>query len=244
MAITLPKSLEMKRSRRLENGMRKKARKLLGDNYREGIHASDLLDPRQSYWRKVDPQPPTDTEVLYFLIGRVLHELILVHDDKGSDLGSFEHPQLGITYSPDQLTSKEGYPVELKTTRGWYEAKSIKDIDSYVEQLLIYMASLDVTEGVIVVLYLNLKKDPKNNRSFATEPTWRCYKVSILKADLKKVKTEIKKTAKAIKKAIETGDYEKLPLCRQWKCGDRCPYWEQCQPKGRYPNITRKTWRK
>ena len=37
---------------------------------RDGVHLTDLLNPRQTYWRQLDPQPITDAEIGFFSGGR------------------------------------------------------------------------------------------------------------------------------------------------------------------------------
>lgn len=39
-------------------------------------HVSDLLYPRKAYWQRVDPQPMTDLQALYFLAGRAHHGIL------------------------------------------------------------------------------------------------------------------------------------------------------------------------
>ena len=39
-----------------------------GDGSRSGIHASDLLSPRKSYFQKTSPLPPSMKEIMYFFI--------------------------------------------------------------------------------------------------------------------------------------------------------------------------------
>ena len=54
--IEFPASLSVKRSLGDETRLQTAARAWIEKEERvDGIHASDLLDPRQSYWRLVDP---------------------------------------------------------------------------------------------------------------------------------------------------------------------------------------------
>lgn len=242
--LPIPASLELYRDEAAEQELYNKFVSVLGANEREGIHASDLLDPRLAYWRKVKPLPPTQREVMFFLIGRVLHEIVLQHDTGEMDLGSIEHPDLGIIYSPDDKDTK-GRPIELKTSRAKYEPKGWRDLDNYLEQLLIYMAAMGAKEGRIDILYLSMLDDPNNKFVQTSTPQLRSYGVKISKKDLEYFKSQVKSTAEELKLAIKLGKPEMLELCREWKCGARnCPYWKDCKPEGRYAKKAKKEWEK
>ena len=78
MPLIIPESVIATRQPQTEKKLTKQAREWLeGDDRSEGIHASDLLDIRQAYWRHVDPQELSDREVWTFLIGKVLHAFTL-----------------------------------------------------------------------------------------------------------------------------------------------------------------------
>lgn len=240
--FALPKSVKLRRNKRAEAKLYEQSRELLGDNQREGLHASDLLDPLQTYWRKLKPIPPTEREVMFFLIGRVQHEMLLGHEDGGSEEEHIHDDVLGIIYTPDKLT-KKGEPIELKTSRAMFEAKKVLDIDNYIEQLLIYMAARKKTTGYIQILYMNLREDPDNKYNRTTRPQFRFYKVTISEEDLEAYREQIKETSTALKEAIEKEDPSGLPLCRKWKCGyGNCPYWSDCKPKGRHGKKAKKDW--
>lgn len=231
--LVLPDDLEIVRDTKQERELVVQSRAWLEREPRSpGVHASDLLDPRQAYWRAVSPKPISDRVVPTFLIGKVLHAILLsVVDQKDldmtSDEGSRESESLGIVYSPDLL---RGEPIEIKTSRSFFEPKSLKDIAMYCEQLLIYMAATNNTRGHLWVLYLNLKDD--QNR---TAPEFRVYTIEVPKQALDHYARTCRTISDEIKLAIEKRQPTSLPLCRDWKCTERmCEWWHECQPEGRY----------
>jgi len=233
--LTLPKGINVKRNRANEAKLLDKARAWLAQDERaEGIHASGLLDPRQAYWGIKKPQEISDRLVNIFLVGKILHVLILGQGK--SDEGSFFNKELGIWYSPDSI--RGGKVREVKTTRSFYAPKDYKDLDLYLEQVLTYMAGANVLEADLDVLYINLR-DEETKR---TSPEYRCFKVTITEDDLKSVKKEVISVRKSIEKALTTVSsrhknepWRALPLCREWKCSaGGCAWYHDCQPEGRY----------
>lgn len=236
--ITLP-SLKVYRDESAERELWDRARAWLarGDSERkDGIHASDLLMPRRGYWRRRDPKAPTEREIGLYLVGKVLHAFILSELTGGlvdltlTDEGSLFSQELGIWYSPDKLG--QGVPVEIKTSRGMYPAKSVEDLETYIAQVLVYMAARGVTEGRIVVMYTNAKDEARK-----TSPQFRVYQVHILPEELAALKLDIRRQRDDLVAALAAGDHTKLPVCPAWACHpEQCAWWHQCQPPGRYEN--------
>ena len=233
--IPIPSGVQVSRNKLAERMLLDKSRAWLEqDNRAVGVHASDIMDPLQAFWRSIAPQPLTDREVGLFLPGKVLHAFVLgaVDDQKVIDLavtdeGSFYSKELDIYFSPDKILN--GKVRELKTSRSFYEPVDVEDIDTYVEQLLIYMAATNTLASQLWVLYLNVKDGDGN-----TAPAFRAFDVKVTQAELDEVKAYIKSTVNSIHQAIKTGAPD-LPLCREWKCGRRrCPWYDRCKPPGRY----------
>lgn len=230
--LELPVSLAIYRDPAQERELLSHSREWLERESRApGIHASDLLDPRQAYWRTVAPKPLSDRMVTTFMIGKVLHAIILSAVGKTefgmTDEGPRESESLGIIYSPD-LFNKE--PIEIKTSRSFYEPKSLNDLGMYCEQLLIYMAATESTRGHLWVLYLNLRDETGR-----TSPEFRAYTIELPKEDLKVYAERCAEISATLKRALERKDPHLLPLCREWKCSERmCEWWHECQPEGRY----------
>ncbi len=236
MAIPLPESLTVARNNKSERMLLDKAKDYVTKDERTpGIHASDLLDLRQSFWKHVDPQPLTDRLTVTFLVGRVLHAFVLGAVDgpdsvdvARTDDGSSNSDILGISYSPDKVL--DGVVRELKTSRSFYEPTDLKDLDIYLEQLLVYQAATQTTQSQLWVLYLNLR-----NAEGKTAPDFRAFDVSISEEDLAKVTQYLKESREQLESAIAADDWRRLPLCREWKCGaGNCEYYMKCRPEGRF----------
>lgn len=233
--LKLPDSLDVQRSPKSEAALLERGRKWLQqDERKKGLHASDLMDPRQAYFKHTDPRPIQDRLVNIFLVGKIGHVIVLSSVDGTdglnlkSDEGSEWSDELEIWFSADKTLA--GIPRELKTTRSYYDAKTVHDLALYLEQLLIYMVARKSRKGQLWVLYLNLK-----DAEGKTAPQWRAYTVTVSEADLAAYRDQLIQTKNALLRAIEGQDPSELPLCRPFKCGeDNCEYWKQCRPPGRY----------
>lgn len=230
--LTLPTSIDVERDPAAETVLYDEAREFLTREERtEGIHASDLLFPRKGHFRQVDPQPLDERQVGLFLVGKVLHAFILRHNNLAADEGSRYSEELGLWYSPDLPDEKE--PAEIKTSRSWYEPKTLADLETYLHQLLIYLAAMNVTTGRLWVLYINAKDE--NGRS---RPAFRAYKVTLSREELEAHQLKIRKLRDAIADSVTTNNPKSLPLCAEWACGPKeCPWFNRgCKPEGRHGN--------
>lgn len=207
-----------------------------------GIHASDLMDPLKAYWRRIDPQPTTERQTWLFVIGRVLHTLVLSMVDpshvEGAS-GSGRKEALGISYEPDYLL--DGFPVELKTNRSYEEPPMDclqEEWSIYFEQLVVYLVLHNTLDGALWVLFINLK-DAGGRRTF---PEPRCYRVSLTETQFADLEQHILETKALLDRALATQSPIGLPLCRTWLCGDACPWFTtRCRPNGRV-GRPRKEW--
>lgn len=236
--IPLPQSLTVNRDEASEKALYERARTWLAANDRQpGVHASDLLMPLKAYWKTLDPQPWSERETGLFLVGKVLHAFILSTseasqvDIRATDEGSTYSEELGLWYSPDKIGAN--IPVEFKTSRGMYPAKYVQDMETYLIQLLVYMAARRVVEGCLVVYYISAKDE-----SGKTYPQFRVFRVSISPEELEQVVYHVKKLRGDLVDAITRKDPRNLPLCPAWACHpEQCPWWEKCKPPGRYENF-------
>lgn len=239
--ITLPEGITVSRSLADEARVTGLVRQWIekgGETRKPGIHASDVLDPRLAYWKRVAPKPLDDRSVWMFAAGRAMHAIVLASwggEEGESDQGSTWSEVLGLWYSPDLRLPEL---TEFKTTRSFFEKGTIEDISFYLEQLLVYMAAEGKREAWIKVLYLNLKDE-----SGATVPSIRCYRVKVTQGELDGVAARIATTSAEIVRAVEKQDPSALPLCRTWLCGTTCAWWTKCQPEGRFPLRTKKSWK-
>jgi hypothetical protein len=228
--ITLPEELSVVRTPGYEAWYVQQCRDMLSAAGRtEGIHASDLLDPRLAFWRKHEKHELTDREVMFFIFGRTHHAQFLGEDDDGDN--SVWSEDLKIWYSIDKKFG-DGVPEEFKSTRGRLHSDP-EDLEYYLEQLMIYMVAENKTEGRLTVVHMTT----------SPHPVFRCYKLTVTNKELRTAKKNIKQIVKQLNMyyanmdtAIEHEDWRDLPLCREWKCGEKkCNYWHQCKPEGRYP---------
>ena len=228
--LKLPDRLSIKRDKKGEARLVEKARAwVTKDGRTPGIHASELLDPRKAYWSRVDPKELSNRLVNTFLVGRVLHAFVINAVDgtkslaiDGTDQGTRTCEELGIEWSPDFFI--KGKVRELKTSRAYYEPKTVEDLAMYAEQTLVYMAATNTLEGQVWVLFLNFKDEDKR-----TSPEWRVYTISITQDDLDQFKQAIKITRKALLSALKVNSDEKLPPCREWlRSKKMCDWWGQC----------------
>ena len=70
--------MKIQRSKKMERKVLDKIKEHLSRAPRslDKWHVSDLLYPRKSYFGRVDPQPMTDMQAMYFTAGRAHHEII------------------------------------------------------------------------------------------------------------------------------------------------------------------------
>lgn len=147
------------------------ARKYLTRTPRKGIHVSDLLTPRKAYWARVQPKPPTNREVIFFLAGRGHEEAFVAlaglsgyHKSRGEWLGPPDAPYVpgdGIRYEIDLLTRQDGagqeIPIEIKTNRRPTIPEPEKVLEEYsiaVDQLGMYTAVRNELNPGLLASYL------------------------------------------------------------------------------------------
>ena len=202
-------------------------------------HVSDLLYPRQTFWRKIKPLPVTDDQALYFSLGHGHHGILEAmlgpkKKDGRSDAGEFEED--GILFSPD-LRFKDG-PLEIKTSRAMYIKADKEDpakvYEGYLKQLGSYNALMSAPKGKLLVLFLNAVKDGLDK--WKKKPQLRLYKVAFEKAELKKITAWLLKRSKDLTAAIKKKKVGALPLCQEWMCRNDCPYFKPCKPWLLEPN--------
>jgi hypothetical protein len=233
--VPIPASAKVARNKASEAMLGTKARAWIeGDERTPGLHASDLTEPLMAFWQRVSPKALPDKLVNMFLVGKVLHAFVLgavdgsAVDITTTDSGSRSSDSLGITYSPDAVI--DGVVRELKTSRALYEARDLRDIDTYLEQLLVYMVATNTTYSQLWILYINLKDE--NGR---TTPSFRAYDFTISEEDLAATKAYLVATKERLEKAIESRDPSGLPLCKEFKCGaTNCQWYAECRPAGRW----------
>lgn len=182
-------------------------------NKRDEVHASDLLSPKQAYWKRVMPMKATKQEIMYWLSGHA-HESIFLY------VSDFEHGKAkqwnGIWYTPDVCFN---FPAELKTTRRGYvvkEGQELQMYEHYLKQLRFYCAMEDVGQGWLIVWYLTMI-DPDNQRR-SLPPDYFCYRVELEQEELEATRKEMKELHVNLNMALKTNDINGLPDCESWMC--------------------------
>lgn len=192
-------------------------------------HVSDLLYPRKAVLQRVDPQPMTDLQAMYFIAGRAHHGILEAclgprkkPGEKRADAG--EYTKHNIYYSPDL---RMPYPWEIKTSRSEYTPRAdnlAKGFEGYLKQLSQYQACMEDDRGGLLVFYLGLK----NGRW--KKPAIRFYKVLMNAKERAAKILWMKKVAALMTKAQKTKNVSKLELCPKFMCYE-CPWYkEKCQP--------------
>lgn len=205
-----------------------------GDNAREGVHLSDLLNPRRSYWQRVLPMAPNKAAVLYWVAGRG-------HEDALGRIANlvvteqrFMH---GISFRPD--FQWESDPTEFKTRRRNLPALGEEAVvyDSYLDQLRGYAALQKTLRGRLVVFSLLEKVNPNDPKS-PSEPELAVYDVTFTEQDIAEEEARLLSRRDGFMNALIGWSMEQLgaalggrlpvpvatghaalPLCKEWLCG-------------------------
>ena len=218
---------------------------------RTGIHLTSLLNPRQTYWRHLDPQPITDAEIGFFSGGRGHEDAVakLLRED------FIETPECeidGIFLRPDfQAISDRIIPkgeyAEFKTRRSNLpktdeEANDRKrGLTTYRDQVRGYMALKRRPTMYLIVLSLTEGKtrDPLSRSA----PVYAVYKETMTEAELMAMRDDLL-TRKILLASPASSDM--MPTCWAFLCGKwtkalvrdgggwtyqpMCPYYLKCEP--------------
>ena len=181
---------------------------------REGIHVSDLVYClREAYYRKTDPQPLSETDLMFFADGAERHGVL----EGLSGLQS----EVKIEYGGVQGTVDivGDYPVEIKSTR------SNKELPyHYFVQLGYYAAMLDSKVGILLVQRLNNREAP-----------WECLRVEWSPDEIKAIRADLEERSMMLVAALVTKNPAPLPKCelppdekgQPWKCR-YCAFTKSC----------------
>ena len=205
---------------------------------RFGVHVSDLIYcPRQSVFRKLDPQTVTDKELNFFTSGQAIHTAIQTlakYHKKYEIEKEIEYvvsKDLKILAHIDIYDKENNIPIEAKTARkkslapynrvtkkyGEEEPKSFN-----VTQLKIYMALTDSDTGYLIYqLLMNFEDNP-----------FKIFEVKLTKEERIEILDWLTIEAMNYVNALE----QKKPILARhvvndpemnWKCND-CPFLNPC----------------
>jgi hypothetical protein len=207
-----------------------------GRDVRDGIHLSDLLNPRRSAWQRVLPLPPTNAEVLYWTAGRGHEDALgrvsgLVTAPEASwewGLPGVDEP---IVFRNDFIDNEE--PVEFKTRRANLALPGEEAVvyDTYLAQLGGYCALRDKTRGRLVVLSL-LEGRSAADPLKPTEPELASYTVEYTPHELEQTRRQLAEQAEVFELYLVCDSITRMVsptplfappnhmrLCRAWMCG-------------------------
>jgi hypothetical protein len=186
----------------------------------EEIHVSDLLAPRQAYWSRVLPLPPTDDEVGYWIAGRG-------HEDAVGRLPDVHrgatHTVDGILLRPDFEWGAEGEILEMKTRRRALvdtPEEADQRYASYARQCLSYAALLG--EGYARLIILGLVHP--HGDGGATRPAWQVWRIEFTPEEIAREVLRLRATRDALRAAWAARDPKDVPLCEAWLCGKAIPH--------------------
>lgn len=200
------------------------------------FHVTSLINPRYAYFERTIGHKVTRTEIGFFVLGRAVHEYI-------QRLLGNEFAEMPLYLPPDIVGTADyigSLFLEIKTSRKYTIPAKPEEI--YVEQIGDYLAMKGETTGHIVVIY------PVAGRSWdgtkASTLEIRSWKVTMTEADWNEYKQTMLDTRNKLSQSI-AGEisFKELPLCYPFLCGSVfkgkvesvCPYYDKCQPEGRYP---------
>lgn len=205
------------------------------------FHVSDILAPRQWYWRNKNPKEITN-DMIGFFLGGIAHHAMAEPILAGKS-GEVEHEAVlstddGIVIVGHMDVYRK-FPIEFKTSRKWTIPK--EPAEHYVDQLVCYCALKKANRGKIAVFFLTpgRKWDGKSS----TGPELAVWDITFTDEELEYASTMMKTAATYCVSAWEKEDHTLLPLCDDWKCGSKwkgkvkinCLWYEDCKPEGRYP---------
>ncbi len=108
---------------------------------------------RQSFFKRAIPKPVQPVTLGFFITGKGWHGITeMVYGEESEVMTRYCYPEMTIRNTPD-IIELEGFPVELKTTRGGTAVKQ-----HYIRQLAYACALRGMEEGKLWVLWSNPKK--------------------------------------------------------------------------------------
>jgi len=185
------------------------------DHPRLDLHVSDLtFCMRESYFRKVNPQPHDLKTLQYFVDGARRHEAL--QELLGVD-SEVEVSKYGVVGHIDMVDDDlfQFIPIEIKTTRAKKEIP-----EHYFTQLGYYCVLLGVRRGRLIIQRIMNKEEP-----------WEFYDVEWTEKEIKELEEELKYKATLFQKALKTRNPKLLPKIHEamkWKCRS-CKYVSLCE---------------
>ncbi len=190
----------------------------LKSTYRpEGWHLTEFIYClTKSYWDRVDPMPPTESETLLFASGLGLERVLIPIEYKAKPI-----LEDTIWVSPDFMTNIH---AELKTTRTSSKKILAGDFpETWVEQIMGYCYATHQTQYDLGVLCLLGSYNPPF-------PKLHCFTLEFEPDGLKDFWLYIAESRKPILGASLRMELPPIPQkhCKDWECG-WCRYTIRCR---------------
>jgi len=207
----------IKRSTELENKIIQTVKDNWVNKIRTDVALTDLIYPRQAYFKRKYPKELELREILDFLRGKSIEVGL-------GDLLKMSHPQAkinhGIWYNPDfRMPEDSGFPeiTELKSRRS-YLAKDGEEIDKYgyyIKQHKGYCALEGHNIGNLIIFSLAEKADD----GYRTEPKLVAYTMEYTDEELNEYLELLIDIKDRFLKTLEDDDFTRLPECETFNCG-------------------------
>jgi len=184
---------------------------------REGIHVSDLLFcPRKTYLQKKGLLPPSDEELLYWVIGKGYHSLLE---------GEISEVQLQIdgvigTLDTIQLEGNLVVPVEFKSTRA-SSRREVLEMSHWIEQCLAYAKICGVSQVRLRILYL--MGDYRE-----LKPQLKSFILKFTEEEVENFWTKLLSRKHYLQFALENSSPPPPQPKYDWEC-QRCPERKTCE---------------
>jgi len=181
------------------------------------ISVTDLTNLKQAYFRRKYPEisPPLGKQQLMWA-GTGFHKIF------GSAVSSEEYLEQFV--EADNIVGKidiyEKIPVEVKTTSSLTTEDLLQYRPGYVEQLGMYCAMVNASEGKIVVYQ---RQSPEES----SQVPLIAYRVTF--PDLEAIREEMRRRRDLLIQALISNDPSNLPVCAWFNRG--CDYSEVCDCK-------------
>jgi hypothetical protein len=179
------------------------------------ISVTDLVNLKQAYFRRKHPEivPPLEKQQLMWA-GTGFHRLFGLAVSSEEYLEQFVEAE-GIV---GKIDIYENIPVEVKTTSTPADVGDLlKHRPSYVEQLGIYCAMVNSSQGKIIIYQ-------RRNAGESPQPPLTTYHATF--PDLEAVRDEIRRRRDLLIQALISNDPSSLPVCAWFHKG--CDYSAVC----------------
>ena len=208
------------------------------------VHVSELLAPRKAYWTRLLGERVTDEMIGLFATGEAFH--LMFQRAAGMEFAEREvslRPKgvvVGVVGHQD-IVPPDGETTEVKTSRKWTVPTDPEP--RYIDQITAYMAMEDLPVGHVMVLYLTAGRRWNGTKPSALElVSWQVELTADERADIRK---QLLLEADRLMKAVTARKPLEVDLCPEWQCANIykgevqsvCPFYEDCQPEGRYPLV-------